>query len=189
MNTHDKIELPPLPPGYKSYEFPDGGYDEDEMRTYACTAIEADRKRREEIEQEDRLARKIAERVAEFLKEMNTYVKEPERNNESYAQNLYDYNMQEDDEPCPVERLRFFCSNAMYHQDWLDSESYFEDILIKIHNLEEEIKMLREKDKSHFKHVGYQYKENGTWYPATLLQHTIEGNGWEIRKIYAEVNE
>lgn len=109
-----------------------------------------------------------------------------ERNNESYAQELYDYAMQGDDEHCPVERLRFFCSNAMYHQDWLDSESYFEDILIKMSNLEEEIKTIREKDKPHFKHVGYQYKENGTWYPATHLQHTIEGNGWEIRKVYVK---
>lgn len=43
MNTND-IKLPPLPPGYKSYEFPDGGYDGDEMRAYAIDAIEADRK-------------------------------------------------------------------------------------------------------------------------------------------------
>src|SRR5690625_2027648 len=48
MNTHDKIELPPLPTGYKSYEFPDGGYDEEKMRTYALSAIQADRKRRDE---------------------------------------------------------------------------------------------------------------------------------------------
>lgn len=40
MNTHE-IELPPLPPGYKSYEFPDGGYDADEMQAYARAAIEA----------------------------------------------------------------------------------------------------------------------------------------------------
>ena len=45
MNTND-IKLPPLPPGYKSYEFPDGGYDADEMQAYARAAIEADRKRR-----------------------------------------------------------------------------------------------------------------------------------------------
>jgi len=50
MSTHDKIELPPLPEGYKSYEFSDGGYDGDEMRTYALAAIEADRKRRGEPE-------------------------------------------------------------------------------------------------------------------------------------------
>src|SRR5690606_29130913 len=43
MNTHD-IELPPLPTGYKSYEFPDGGYDADEMQAYARAAIEAHRK-------------------------------------------------------------------------------------------------------------------------------------------------
>lgn len=46
MNTHD-IKLPPLPPGYKSYEFPDGGYDADDIQAYARAAIEADRKHKQ----------------------------------------------------------------------------------------------------------------------------------------------
>lgn len=32
------------------------------------------------------------------------------------------------DEPNPLERLRFFCSLAMSGQDWLDSESLFDDL-------------------------------------------------------------
>lgn len=40
MNHHD-IELPPLPEGFKSYEFPYGGFDDDEMRNYARAAVEA----------------------------------------------------------------------------------------------------------------------------------------------------
>jgi hypothetical protein len=48
MTTHDKFELPPLPEGFKTYEFPYGGYDDDEMRAYARAAVEADRKRRGE---------------------------------------------------------------------------------------------------------------------------------------------
>lgn len=33
------------------------------------------------------------------------------------------------DEYCPVERLRLFCSLAMTSQDLLDSEKFFKDIL------------------------------------------------------------
>jgi hypothetical protein len=33
-----------------------------------------------------------------------------------------------DDEPCPVERLRFFCSIAMTPQDWLDVEPFFDAV-------------------------------------------------------------
>lgn len=50
MNTHVKLELPPLPPGHTSYEFPDGGYDADEMRIYALAAIEPYAKRIAELE-------------------------------------------------------------------------------------------------------------------------------------------
>lgn len=32
------------------------------------------------------------------------------------------------EEQSPLERLRFFCSLAMNDQDWLDSESFFDDI-------------------------------------------------------------
>jgi len=61
MNTHDMIELPPLPPGYKSYEFPDGGYDEDEMRAYARAAIEAALQSQDRVDAErlDWLLRKL----------------------------------------------------------------------------------------------------------------------------------
>jgi len=30
--------------------------------------------------------------------------------------------------PCPLERLRFFCSLAMNGQDWLDAEAFFDDV-------------------------------------------------------------
>lgn len=33
------------------------------------------------------------------------------------------------EEPDPVERLRFFCSLAMSGQDWLDVEAFFDDVL------------------------------------------------------------
>ena len=33
-----------------------------------------------------------------------------------------------DEEPDPVERLRFFCSIAMNGQDWLDVEEFFDAI-------------------------------------------------------------
>lgn len=35
-----KIELPPLPPGHLTYEFPDGAYSTDEMQAYATAAVE-----------------------------------------------------------------------------------------------------------------------------------------------------
>lgn len=45
MNTHDiDIELPPLPSGHPTYEFPDGAYDSEQMHQYARAAIEAYRK-------------------------------------------------------------------------------------------------------------------------------------------------
>jgi hypothetical protein len=44
-------KLPPLPPGYKSYEFPDGGYDGDEMQDYAREAIKPYEKRIAELEE------------------------------------------------------------------------------------------------------------------------------------------
>lgn len=47
MNHHD-IELPPLPYGNPTYEFPDGAYDTEQMQDYARAAIEADRHRRGE---------------------------------------------------------------------------------------------------------------------------------------------
>jgi hypothetical protein len=43
-----KIELPPLPYGIPTYEFPDGAYSSEQMQAYATAAIEADRKRRDE---------------------------------------------------------------------------------------------------------------------------------------------
>ena len=45
MNTHD-IELPPLPYGNPTYEFPDGAYDTEQMQDYARAAIEACRPQR-----------------------------------------------------------------------------------------------------------------------------------------------
>lgn len=33
-----------------------------------------------------------------------------------------------DEEPDPLERLRFFCSMAMKGQDWLDVEQFFDDV-------------------------------------------------------------
>lgn len=33
-----------------------------------------------------------------------------------------------EEEPDPLERLRFFCSLAMNGQDWLDSEQFFDDV-------------------------------------------------------------
>lgn len=51
MNTHDKIELPPLPQGEYRLS-PDSRvptlYDEEAMETYARAAVKADRKRRGE---------------------------------------------------------------------------------------------------------------------------------------------
>ena len=38
-------------------------------------------------------------------------------------------------EPDPVERLRFFCSVAMRHQDWLDVEQFFDDVVSEIRAL------------------------------------------------------
>jgi len=32
------------------------------------------------------------------------------------------------EEPDPLERLRFFCSLAMDEQDWLDVEPFFDDV-------------------------------------------------------------
>lgn len=43
MNTHDMIELPPLPKASKMYDIP--GYDEEELKAYARAAVEADRQR------------------------------------------------------------------------------------------------------------------------------------------------
>ena len=33
-----------------------------------------------------------------------------------------------DEEPAPLERLRFFCSLAMNGQDWMDVEPFFDDV-------------------------------------------------------------
>lgn len=33
-------------------------------------------------------------------------------------------------EPDPVERLRFFCSLAMNNKDWLDLESFIDDVIV-----------------------------------------------------------
>ncbi len=33
-----------------------------------------------------------------------------------------------DEEPAPLERLRFFCSLAMNGQDWMDVEPFFNDV-------------------------------------------------------------
>ena len=36
--------------------------------------------------------------------------------------------LQGEDEKCPIERLRFFCSLALSGQDWIDVEDFFDDI-------------------------------------------------------------
>lgn len=33
-----------------------------------------------------------------------------------------------DEEPDPLERLRFFCAQAMNGQDWLDVEKFLDDV-------------------------------------------------------------
>jgi len=40
----------------------------------------------------------------------------------------YNANMDGEEEPCPIERLRFFCCLAMNCQDWLDVEPFFNDV-------------------------------------------------------------
>lgn len=82
MNTHDKIELPPLPAGY-TLEFASA------MRNYARSAIEADRLKKEDYINDDRdmlraeivaLKGTIAdlqaknERLREVLKELISWV-------------------------------------------------------------------------------------------------------------------
>ena len=38
------------------------------------------------------------------------------------------YELGGDEEPDPLERLRFFCSLAMDGQDWIDVEPFFDDV-------------------------------------------------------------
>jgi hypothetical protein len=38
------------------------------------------------------------------------------------------YKLGGDEEPDPLERLRFFCSLAMDGQDWIDVEPFFDDV-------------------------------------------------------------
>lgn len=38
------------------------------------------------------------------------------------------YKFEGNEEPDPLERLRFFCSLAMKGQDWLDVEQFFDDV-------------------------------------------------------------
>lgn len=53
------------------------------------------------------------------------------------ALELYKKYMEDDVEPVPLERLRFFCSLAMSGQDWLDVEPFFDDVAAEINQLKE----------------------------------------------------
>jgi len=46
------------------------------------------------------------------------------------------YKFSGDEEPDPLERLRFFCSLVMKGQDWLDVEQFFDDVKTMIPNAE-----------------------------------------------------
>jgi len=56
--SDEDIELPPLPKASKMYDIP--GYDEEELKDYARTAILADRARRELLAERDELAKDAA---------------------------------------------------------------------------------------------------------------------------------
>jgi len=46
----------------------------------------------------------------------------------SKAQTLYEQYVEDGDLPEPLERLRAFCSFAMVGADWVDVETYFDDV-------------------------------------------------------------
>jgi hypothetical protein len=48
---------------------------------------------------------------------------------EQTAKQKYDEYMADDKEPDAIERLRFFCAQAMNGQDWLDVEPFFNDVI------------------------------------------------------------
>jgi len=56
--SDEDIELPPLPKASKMYDIP--GYDEEELKDYARTAIKADRARRALLARRDDLAKDAA---------------------------------------------------------------------------------------------------------------------------------
>jgi len=45
------------------------------------------------------------------------------------AKQKYDEYMADDKDPDAIERLRFFCAQAMNGQDWLDVEPFFNDVI------------------------------------------------------------
>lgn len=52
----------------------------------------------------------------------------PKREKQASALSRYNQLMQPGEEPCPIERLRFFLSNALNAQDWLDVESFIDAV-------------------------------------------------------------
>lgn len=112
MNTHDKIELPPL-------RIPDL---EDELTAVLCAAISWGGS---VISSEEYVAAKQRFRAA-----VNAAIEADRKQRFENGEALKRYKeCGADEEQDPIERLRFFCSLAMSGQDWLDSKQFFEDLI------------------------------------------------------------
>lgn len=55
-----------------------------------------------------------------------------QRNKEGRAKAAYDEAVQGSAEPDAIERLRFYCSCAMFGRDWLDAQPFFDDLVKQV---------------------------------------------------------
>ena len=118
MNDED-IELPPLPKASKMYDIP--GYDEEELKDFARTAIQTDRARRALLAERDALIHDNAE----YVRAANELAAENERLREELDQ------LRQDAERYRFIRAKVYASNAYGRASW---KFHYDDLPLPLDN-------------------------------------------------------